>query len=251
MLSYARGFAPCIPRAEPERHGDRGANHAPGGGACLPCCRLTLPLWYPGGGRMNPSGTCSPYPGGEDHLKRRSSSPPVPPLLGWRHCSPEPHLNSHAPSGYRNATPRPSRKGQSPTPGTRLAGSVSAARVQSRGCKGRSPLHEKNLDPPPLPPGRGSGGYPSPSGKGGRKTAKAKNRPATKTIVPPRRAPTVAKQSGKQNRRAPRRALGSPPFPSAARVQSRGCKGRSPLHEKNLGLPLPAGKGVGGMGERT
>ena len=28
----------------------------------------------------------------------------------------------------------------------------------------------------------------------------------------------------------------------------RGCKGRSPLHEITLILPLPAGKGVGGMG---
>ena len=53
---------------------------------------------------------------------------------------------------------------------------------------------------------------------------------------------------GRQEKHAPRRVLGSPPFPSAARVQSRGCKGRSPLHEKNLGPPLPAGKGVGGMG---
>ena len=34
-----------------------------------------------------PGGTCYPCPGGEDHLKRRSSSPPVPPLLGCRHCS--------------------------------------------------------------------------------------------------------------------------------------------------------------------
>ena len=38
-------------------------------------------------GGLNPSGTCSPCPGGEDHLKRRSSSPPVPPLLGCRHRS--------------------------------------------------------------------------------------------------------------------------------------------------------------------
>ena len=112
------------------------------------------PLASPG---LNPGGTGYPCPGGEDHLKRRSSSPPVPPLLGWRHCSPKPHLNSHAPSGYRNATPRPSRKGQSPSPGTRLAGSASAARVQSRGCKGRSPLHEITLIPP-FPPGRGAGG---------------------------------------------------------------------------------------------
>ena len=34
------------------------------------------------------------------------------------------------------------------------------------------------------------------------------------------------------------------------RFSPRGCKGRSPLHEITLILPLPAGKGVGGMGER-
>ena len=31
-------------------------------------------------------------------------------------------------------------------------------------------------------------------------------------------------------------------------VQPRGCKGRSPLHKKTKNLPLPAGKGGGGMG---
>ena len=67
--------------------------------------RLDLPSLYPAGacpigrppdlaaavpgGGLNPSGTCYPCPGGEDHLKRRSSSPPVPPLLGCRHCSKE------------------------------------------------------------------------------------------------------------------------------------------------------------------
>ena len=39
------------------------------------------------------------------------------------------------------------------------------------------------------------------------------------------------------------------PKECAARVQFWGCKGRSPLHEKTLGSPLPAGKGGGGMGE--
>ena len=37
---------------------------------------------------------------------------------------------------------------------------------------------------------------------------------------------------------------------SAARVQPRGCKGRSPLHKITFSLPLPAGKGVGGMGAK-
>ena len=40
-------------------------------------------------------------------------------------------------------------------------------------------------------------------------------------------------------------------FAGAARVQPRGCKGRSPLHKITLSPPLPAGKGVGGMGAET
>ena len=37
-------------------------------------------------------------------------------------------------------------------------------------------------------------------------------------------------------------------FCGKPRVQPRGCKGRSPLHKKTISLPLPGGKGVGGMG---
>ena len=59
-------------------------------------------------------------------------------------------------------------QGGSPPSGTTAAGIANAARVQPRGCKGRSPLHEITLVSP-FPPGRGSGGYPSPSGKGGKK----------------------------------------------------------------------------------
>ena len=36
--------------------------------------------------------------------------------------------------------------------------------------------------------------------------------------------------------------------PEPRPVQPRGCKGRSPLHKITLSLPLPGGKGVGGMG---
>ena len=69
--------------------------------ACLPCrCRTRRGL--------NPGGTCYPSPGGEDHLKRRSSSPPVPPLLGCRHCSPVPRPNRNAPAGCRQ------RRGKAP-----------------------------------------------------------------------------------------------------------------------------------------
>ena len=67
----------------------------------VPPCRGGLLRRCRRGGRwrrptgLNPSGTCSPCPGGEDHLKRRRRlrrivpSPPVPPLLGCRHCSRE------------------------------------------------------------------------------------------------------------------------------------------------------------------
>ena len=132
---FRRGLRPRHPGIKPPAALTEPAAMVPGGGLS--------PRWG-----LNPGGTCYPCPGGEDHLKRRSSSPPVPPLLGCRHCLPVPHLNCHAPAGYRNATPAPPRKGQSPSPGTRLAGSVSAARAQSRGCKGRSPLQKITLVSP-------------------------------------------------------------------------------------------------------
>ena len=206
-----QGASPLAsPRLSRKRHWCRGRTTCPAG-ACPGWLPADPAAVVPGGGRMNPNGTCSPCPGGEDHLKRRSSSPPVPPLLGWRHCSPKPHLNSHAPSGYRNATPRPSRKGQSPSPGTRLAGSASAARVQSRGCKGRSPLHEKNLGLP-LPAGKGVGGISFPFGEGGQESKLKAGLAGGKESTPPAGRVVC-------------------PFTSAARVQSRGCKGRSPLHK--------------------
>ena len=71
LFSYARGFAPCIPGTEPEAAlGQGGEPRARRGGvpSLLPA---DLAAVMPGGGRMNPNGTCSPCPGGEDHLKRR------------------------------------------------------------------------------------------------------------------------------------------------------------------------------------
>ena len=54
---------------------------------------------------------------------------------------------------------------------------------------------------------------------------------------------------------APRRRVIRCPCPSAARVQPRGCKGRSPLHKKTKNLPLSHGgralceRGSGGWGK--
>ena len=63
----------------------------------------------------------------------------------------------------------------------------------------------------------------------------------TATLPPPRPA----------RGEAPLRVPLSTKKAGAARVQPRGCKGRSPLHKKTMIPPLPAGKGVGGMGAET
>ena len=77
----------------------------------------------------------------------------------------------------------------------------------------------------PLPAGKGVGGM------GARKQTKG----------------GFGRQAGKQ---APRRMPDGQVEPVPRPAQPRGCKGRSPLHKKTMILPLPAGKGVGGMGAR-
>ena len=120
------------------------------GGICffrrrgVPPCRGGLLRRCRRGGRwrrpagLNPSGTCSPCPGGEDHLKRRRRlrrivpSPPVPPLLGCRHCSRESLSVGFTP--YRRL---PRRKENC------MAGFISAASGSVQGCRGRSPRRNK------------------------------------------------------------------------------------------------------------
>ena len=110
----------------------------------VPPCRGGLLRRCRRGGRwrrptgLNPSGTCSPCPGGEDHLKRRRRlrrivpSPPVPPLLGCRHCSRESLSVGFTP--YRRL---PRRKENC------MAGFISAASGSVQGCRGRSPRRNK------------------------------------------------------------------------------------------------------------
>ena len=152
----AGGACPC---AAPARR----ALAAPAGVACLLCRLLALPprCLVGGAGDCSPCGTCSPSPGGEDHLKRRSSSPPVPPLLGCRHCSPVPRPN-------RNAPPSRQRRGASP-PSGHLHGRFCKCRRRSNAgdARGGAPCirKQKNL---PLPRrGRGAGGISFPFGEGG------------------------------------------------------------------------------------
>ena len=110
---------------------------APGGGRAPARHLFALPLWCPVGG-LPPRGTCYPCPGGEDHLKRRRRlrrivpSPPVPPLLGCRHCSRESLSVGFTP--YRRL---PRRKENC------MAGFISAASGSVQGCRGRSPRRNK------------------------------------------------------------------------------------------------------------
>ena len=117
-----------------------------------------------------------------------------------------------------------------------------AARVQPRGCKGRSPLHKITYSLP-LPAGKGVGGM----GAGKQTTVRVGRRQT-------RHAPRWGQRRQGQpatSRASPPPARDTCPCSVAARVQPRGCKGRSPLHKITYSLPLPAGKGGGGWGQQS
>ena len=168
-----RGLAPGGGRA-PARHWLGGALAVPGGGlaffvACLPCRRRTRR-------GLNPCGTGSLCPGGEDHLKRRRRlrrivpSPPVPPLLGCRHCSKE-SISCH--SGGKPWT--------SLCAGHLLGRLCKCRRRSNAGdARGGAPCMKITLIPP-SPPGKGAGGI------GGKKKTKGRG-------------------GGRQRRQAPRLA---------------------------------------------
>ena len=164
---YARGFAPCIPGGcthgsprkrqeavpyEQRRQPRRGGT---GGDGTIRRKRRRRLRW-------------SSPPGQGEQVPQRGK-PPAPRRVPERH-------------------PSPSRKGQSPSPGNTAAGSVSAARVQPRGCKGRSPLHKITLK---SPPSRREGGR----GDGGKNKAKVKGRRATKKARPPLGTRTAGRAS--------------------------------------------------------
>ena len=135
---HARGFAPCIPGAEPGRH------------------LLSLPLWKTQRG-LAPRGTGSPCPGGEDHLKRRRRLRRIVPL---------PRSPFSLATGTAHREPLPvgfAANREFLPPGTYMAGSVSAASGLTPGCRGRSPRRNKLK----IPPSRWEGGR----GDGGKKAS--------------------------------------------------------------------------------
>ena len=119
----------------------------------------------------------------------------------------------------------PARLGQAPPLGTCLAGVISAAWVQARGCKGRSPLHKNNLKSPPSPEGKGGGGI------GGRNQSERQGRQAAKKARPPQ----VHLLYGRDNQCRKRSNAGVP--------------GAKPLAKLTYSLPLPRrGRGAGDGG---
>ena len=126
-------------------------------------------------------------------------------------------------------------KPKSPSPlGSCAAGSARAARVQPRGCKGRSPLHKITLVPP-LPAGKGGGGM----GAGNKAKGKVRRQPQPPS---PPLGTTAARSIQRPEKPAPPPGAWRTPLPRAARIQPRGCKGRSPLHKITLVSPFPAGE---------
>ena len=86
---------------------------------------------------------------------------------------------------------------------------------------------------------------PLPSGKG---EPQSLFRRGLRPRHPDTEPPTALTDPSKQ---APRRAPPTQVEPVPRPIQPRGCKGRSPLHKKTKSLPLPAGKGVGGWGQKS
>ena len=113
---------------------------------------------------------------------------------------------------------------------------------------------------PKEPPFHGQSRQPRRGGTGGDGTIRRKRRRRLRWSSPPGQGEQVP--LGFSPRRAPQRQgrratnQASPPLGewfapalSAAWVQSRGCKGRSPLHEITLVTPSPLGKGLGDRGQ--
>ncbi len=115
-------------------------------------------------------------------------------------------------------------------------------------ARGEAPCIRK-LKISPFPPGRGSGGW-------GQQSKLKAGAAGDKQGKPPLRIPERQGQPT-TSRASPPPARDTRPCSGAARVQPRGCKGRSPLHKKTKNLPLPrrgralCERGSGGWGQQS
>ena len=200
-LFHARGFAPCIPATEPARHWEMGANQAPGGGVpSLPPANPTF------------SFVSCPYP-------------PCPPSRreGGRFLV-------YFVGGFAPGTPALDRL-------RHLQNLPSGCPAQ----RGSLCFGAKQTEPPFF----GQCRQPRRGGTGGEELRRLRwsSPPGQGEQVLLGFSPPAGHHSGKVSRRptgtSPLRARGSPPAPVPLPAQTRGCKGRSPLHKKTKKLPLP------------
>ena len=145
-----------------------------------------------------------------------------------------------APAGYHSGRSSRQRRKQAP------AGRVVCLPVpvppgfSPRGCKGRSPLHQKTKNLPLPRRGRGGGGMGAESKlKAAGGSGKENTRPRR---VPQRQVEPPTPET------SPRRARGLPPCSSATRVQPPGMQGAKPLASENQKSP-PSPEGKGGRGD--
>ena len=112
------------------------------------------------------------------------------------------------PAGYRGGVVSRRLPGQAPRRVPPTPAEPVPCPAQPWGCKGRSPLHKKTKSLPLPRRGRGLGGYPSPSGKGGKNKAKGRAGRRQRRQAP-RRVPGRHLSPSKKSK-ARNRALTSP-----------------------------------------
>ena len=129
------------------------------------------------------------------------------------------------PPGTANARRASNAGGTPPIESSTAAGRASAARVQSRGCKGRSPLHKITLVSP-FPTGEDRSASAG-GGIGGRKASERRGRRATKKASP-RRVPLTLTEPATPGGTPPIESSTAAGRASAARVQPGDARGEAP-----------------------
>ena len=204
---------------------------------------------------------------GQSPLHKKTKNLPLPAGKGVGGMGERKQAKGRVDRRQRGQAPRrvPQRQGKPTTSpplcapaGTANARRASAARVQVAGMQGAKPLAYKKTKNLPLPRrGRGAGGWGQKIYDMAGKTGEAGHSPPAGTRLAgltggKEGKPPAGNMGGRASRqpapRAPPQAPLTPAEPMPRGFRSRGCKGRSPLHKKTKNLPLPVGKGAGGMG---
>ena len=176
-----------------------------------------------------PAALAIPAPGERTISNAEVPLPRSPPLLGCRHCS-----EKRSSAGF-------ALNRRLPCAGCQHGKDCKCRAPSSPGdARGEAPCIRK-LKISPFPGGeggRGDGGRIKTKGGGGKRQGKHTPPPGT----------TAAGRTANAGNKPPAGRVVCLPVPVPPGFSPRGCKGRSPLHKKAKNLPLPAGKGGGGVG---